>query len=164
MTIGSILLGIALITLVGLYLARPFFRRDEVEMSERLTPRQKLEIEKEAVLTKIRQTDFDFATGTIPAEVHEEQRAQLVAQAAEILQQIDELADEEETIDAAIETAVAQIRRQTAPPAAVKPPAAASGNGQAKFCPQCGSPVDPGDKFCTNCGHKLAAAALASQN
>jgi len=24
------------------------------------------------------------------------------------------------------------------------------------FCPECGDPVDPGEKFCNNCGHKLS--------
>ncbi|WP_368492086.1 zinc-ribbon domain-containing protein, partial [Parafannyhessea umbonata] len=25
----------------------------------------------------------------------------------------------------------------------------------ASFCPNCGAPVEPGDHFCGECGHKL---------
>ena len=31
----------------------------------------------------------------------------------------------------------------------------ASSAGQAKFCSQCGTPVQPSDRFCANCGHQL---------
>lgn len=31
----------------------------------------------------------------------------------------------------------------------------ASSTGKAKFCSQCGTPVQPSDRFCANCGHQL---------
>jgi membrane protease subunit (stomatin/prohibitin family) len=34
--------------------------------------------------------------------------------------------------------------------------AGAAQSGQINFCPNCGSPVTPGAKFCTNCGFKLS--------
>jgi len=33
----------------------------------------------------------------------------------------------------------------------------ASSTGKAKFCSQCGTPVQPSDRFCANCGHQLNA-------
>ncbi len=159
MTIGSVLLGAALLILVGVYLARPFLqKKDEAERP--LTQRERLLNEKEAVLAEIRQTDFDFETGKIPADVHERERALLVAQAADVLRRIDEYDAQPNPVGAEIEAAVARIRRQEAtavPPTAVPP------NRQGKFCPQCGAPTDPGDKFCASCGHKLTAAALTPQ-
>ena len=161
MTIGSILLGAALLILVGVYLARPFLKKED-EAKRPLTQRERLLKEKEALLAEIQQTDFEFETGKIPADVHERERALLVAQAADVLQRIDEYDAQPDPVDAEIEAAVARIRRQEAPRTAVTPTAVPA-NGKGKFCPQCGSPVDPGDKFCTNCGQKLAAAALTPQ-
>ncbi len=34
--------------------------------------------------------------------------------------------------------------------------AAGGAQGQMNFCPNCGSPVTPGAKFCSNCGYKLS--------
>ena len=31
----------------------------------------------------------------------------------------------------------------------------AASAGKAKFCSQCGTPVQPSDRFCSNCGHQL---------
>ncbi len=36
-------------------------------------------------------------------------------------------------------------------------PTTGGAQGQVNFCPNCGSPVTPGAKFCTNCGHQLVA-------
>ncbi len=161
MTIGSILLGLALLMLVGLYLARPFLQKDD-EAERPLTQRERLLNEKEAILAGIQQTDFDFETGEIPADVHEQERTLLMQQAADVLRQIDEYDAQPDPVDAEIEAAVARTRQQDAPLTAVTRTAVAA-NGQGKFCPQCGSPIDPGDKFCTSCGHKLVATTLTPQ-
>ena len=52
MTIGSILLGLALVLLVGLFLARPFLKR-EIISDHPATKREQLLNEKEALLTQI---------------------------------------------------------------------------------------------------------------
>jgi len=41
--------------------------------------------------------------------------------------------------------------------AAGAPPKGGGGQGQANFCPNCGSAVTPGAKFCSNCGFQLIA-------
>ena len=161
MTIGSILLGLALLILVGVYLARPFLQKED-EAERPLTQRERLLNEKEAILAEIQQTDFDFETGKIPADVHERERALLMTQAADVLRRIDEYDAQPNPVDAEIEAAVARIRQQGAPLTAVTSTAVPA-NGQGKFCPQCGSPVDPGDKFCTSCGHKLVSTTLTPQ-
>lgn len=152
MTIGSILLGLALVLLVGLFLARPFLKR-EIISDHPTTRREQLLNEKEALLTQIQQLDFDAETGKIPPEVHQTQREVMKVQAAQILQALDELQTHPSAVDAEIEAAVAQIRRgETAVP---KTAVAAARNGKAVYCSQCGAPTDTGDNFCTNCGHKL---------
>jgi NADH pyrophosphatase NudC (nudix superfamily) len=168
MGIGSILLGVALFVLVGLFIARPFLRPQEEEAA--LTEQQLLLEEKEVLLDQIQALDFDHETGKIPAQLHELQRARLVEQATAVLQAIDAAGSEEGEsfaapapeasdvdVDIEIEAAIARVRRQgaqnTAPSAPA--PSPATTNGHARFCPQCGTPTDPGDKFCTNCGHNL---------
>jgi len=173
MAIGSILLGMALFVLVGLFIARPFLRSQEEEVE--LTEQQLLLEEKEALLDQIQALDFDHETGKLPAEVHELQRARLMEQAAAVLQAIDAVdgapistptpdaqADTAVDVDIEIEAAIARLRRQPgqqkpAPSAPVSGVAATTTtNGHARFCPQCGTPTDPGDKFCAHCSHNLS--------
>lgn len=177
MTIGSILLSLALFVLVGLYIARPLLapsaeqRRSESRYKELLAA-------KESYLIQIRNLDFDHQTGKIPDEVYESQRAELMAGATEILMMIDgieeaamitspevissESPESAEDIDSDIEAAVLRIRHSHQAPGSVhlepevhETAATAVGSGEFKFCPQCGSKTDPDDKFCVNCGAML---------
>lgn len=140
MTIGSILLAIALLIVLLLFLLRPFLAPSTT--SEPMTPQQKLLVQKEKLLDQIRALDFDQNTGKIPAEVYQAQRSHLIHEAALVLQQLDSQTADPTDIEAAIETAVAHLRQ-------------ASSNGKGEFCPQCGRPIDPDDKFCAACGHQL---------
>jgi len=56
----------------------------------------------------------------------------------------------------AMADAIGQSQRgaQQSPTAPAK---AGGAQGQANFCPNCGSPVTPGAKFCSNCGFQLIA-------
>ncbi len=172
MAIGSILIGVALLVLVGLFIARPFLRAPEGEAV--LTEQQLLLEEKEHLLDQIQALDFDHETGKIPTEVHELQRARLMEQATAVLQAIDaadgapvhtpalELDDQVDTavdVDIEIEAAIARLRRQRSQvkpePSASVTAAATPTNGHTRFCPQCGTPTDPGDRFCAHCGHNL---------
>ncbi|MFW5941071.1 MAG: zinc ribbon domain-containing protein [Chloroflexota bacterium] len=119
---GSILLGVALVLVVALILARPFFVA-HYRRQEALTEREALEAQKDALLVQIRELDFDHETGKLPEDVHKQRRAELVAEAAAVLQQLDDLepeteqgeASEEGTVpvrtDEEIEAAVARLRR-----------------------------------------------------
>jgi hypothetical protein len=163
MTIGSILLGVALAILVGLVLARPLLQASREEQRN-LSRRQILLAEKEAILAQIRDLDFDHDTGKMPDEIHQNQRAQLMNSAADILKQLEQMAGQapqppapvvKGVMDAEddIEAAVARVRQAKKAKSAPKPrPASANGGG---FCPQCGTAFDAGDKFCVSCGYKL---------
>jgi RNA polymerase-binding transcription factor DksA len=162
MTIGSILLGAALVIVVALFLARPLLQATREEQN-RLSQQQILLAEKETILTQIRNLDFDHDTGKMPDEIHEHQRAQLMNSAADILRQLEEMAGkpvqpavqtgDETSIDDDIEAAVARIRQAKQMKRAA-PSRTHSTNGGG-FCPNCGKPVDAGDNFCVSCGHKL---------
>ena len=149
MTTGSILLTIALIIVLLLYLLRPFLTTTAINQPN--TPRQKLLAEKEMLLDKIRALDFDHTTGKIPDDAYQPQRYHLVQEAALISQQLDSYETDPDSIETAIETAVAHLRHN--PPTTPTPIKTNSQPG--RFCPQCGQPTDANDKFCASCGHKL---------
>lgn len=167
MTIGSILLGVALTVLVALILARPLLQASREEQGK-LSQKQLLLAEKEAILAQIRDLDFDHDTGKMPDEIHEHQRVQLMNKAADILKQLEQLEGKmpqpvvqveavngaaDIDIDDDIEAAVSRLRQaRKIKPAVKSRPASANGGG---FCPQCGSPFDASDNFCVSCGHKL---------
>lgn len=178
MTTGSILLGLALFVLVGLYVARPLLNPD-VGQSRKQSSYSKLLALKESYLTEIRSLDFDHETGKIADEGYQRQRAELMAGATDVLKQMDALEEAAMIsepvpqarakpalsgmdVDAEIEVAVSKLRQSHHAPASpgsepnvVSPVVRAASSGDSKFCPQCGQGTDPGDKFCVNCGAEL---------
>lgn len=103
MTTGSLLIGIALLLIVGLFVARPFLVPSPPP--EVVTEREMFEAEKEALLARIRALDFDAETGKQATEEWEGEREFLMQKATEVLKQLDEAED----TDAAIEAAIAKI-------------------------------------------------------
>lgn len=141
MTTGSILLGLSLFLLVGLFIARPFLLPQPEP--PRLTSRQSLLAEKEALLGQIRLLDFDAETGKQLPEEYTAERELLMQRATAVLAQLEETED----LEAAIEAAVARLRGE---PALAPAPTA-----QLNFCPECGTAVKPENKFCVQCGTAL---------
>jgi len=147
MTIGSILLGLALLIVVALYLSRPFLLAKPQTAS---SPGQRLQLEqrKEALLSEIRALDFDRETGNIPDEVYEQQRAQLMYEASAVMKTLDEMPDVEGgDVYSQIEVAINERRHYHVP----------SSNGQAGYCTQCGQSLEQDDKFCARCGQSIRA-------
>lgn len=164
MSIGSILLGFALLIIVGLVLAQPFLTPQEREVRPR-SRKQQLLAQKEAVLEELRLLEFDYDTSKIPEETYQLQRDQLMAVATAVLKELDSLGEAAppDEVAAQIEAAISRVRaqKQGLPEAAPQPVkvTAVSANVQTQFCPQCGASVDTNDKFCAACGHKLAVPA-----
>lgn len=163
MSIGSILLGLSLLILVGLVLAQPFLAKEEREPRPR-SRKQQLLAQKEAVLEEIRALDFEYDTSKLPEDQYQAQRAELMAVATETLKALDELGTEapDDDVAAQIEAAINRVRTQRQSPGeAMAAPVATAvpTNGQSKFCSECGSKVDVTDKFCAACGNKLAVPA-----
>ena len=175
LTIGSMLLGAALVLIVVLYLARPFaMPEDEVRRVNRETI-DGLLLRKEAILRDIRELDDDYEGAKVAPELYMVRRPQMVKQAALIMKQLDDHgfievddavpADVDAQIEAAVrrvrtpqqldeqlEAAIQQARRKPAEPAAAPVVVA---NGAAHYCPQCGRRVEPEDRFCPKCGQNL---------
>lgn len=168
MTIGSIFLGLALLILVGLFVSRPLLKPDW-QTSPKSTPLQALQAQKEAILVQIRNLEFDFETGKLAEADYQVTREEYMVVAEEIFRQLDEsgadftdFAHEQDgstllpSLEDDIERAIARRRTKTAligqPVEGFAP---VETKGAAKFCPECGKPNDPDDKFCANCGFKL---------
>ena len=173
LTLGSILLGVALLVLVLLYLARPFVvAEDEAARVDR-EEIDGLLLRRDALLRQIRELDDDMEAAKVAPELYQRNRPLLVKQAAMLMQQLDAHGYREEPaappaadLDAQMEAA---IRQRRAPQqveddmeAAIKA-ARARPNGAATeattaattFCPRCGRRVEADDRFCPKCGHNL---------
>ena len=168
MTIGSIFLGLALLVVIGLFVTRPLFVRDP-HRRRRMSERQALLAQKEAVLVEIRSLDFDYETGKVPESDYQEQREAYIGEATDLMMRIDQL--DEAYLETAgepdpalqaesqydpIEAAIARRRVKTEAVPEPEAPIPAGENGRSSFCPQCGQPADAGDRFCAHCGHQLA--------
>ena len=145
-TIGSILLGLAILVLLVLFLVRPFFR-PQPQQEETTGRKRQLLARKAAYLETIRTLDFDHDTGKLPDEEYEQQRALLMSEAAAVIKALDELPQDPQSDDvfAQIEAAVNKIKQQRA----------VSSGAPANFCASCGHRLDAGDRFCASCGQPV---------
>lgn len=179
MTLGAILMGIALAIIVALYLLRPFVFPENEDVRHDREEIDALLLRKDNLLRQIRELDDDMESAKVAPEMYQRTRPQLVKQAAIIMQQLDAhgyvetpLATAASTagtddqieaavkklrtpqeVDAAIETAVRQTRAAQPVPA----------NGAGSYCSQCGRRIEPDDRFCPGCGHKLSQEPTIAQ-
>lgn len=192
LTIGSILLGGALILIVILFLARPFAVAEDEERRIGREAVDALLLRKESLLREIRELDEDYEAAKVAPEMYQRARPAMVKQAALVMKQLDDAGYVEaapvpanvdaqieaavrrlrtpEQIDAQIETAIRQARQQPAitPAAASTTSSAATAsmpatNGTTKYCPQCGRRVEPDERFCARCGRNLSEEPQSSQ-
>ncbi|MBN1373583.1 MAG: zinc-ribbon domain-containing protein [Anaerolineaceae bacterium] len=175
MDIGAIFLILTLALLVGLYVGRPIFQSTskavkalEPDLELQDHRRSTLLAERDRLLTALQELDFDNALGKIPEEDYPVQRAELLAQAAMALRELDELQGGQ--ADAATEDRIEQaVAARRADAIASRAPARDADELEAMiasrrkerqeksagFCPKCGRPVSKSDKFCARCGATL---------
>ncbi len=136
---------------------------------------------KDAVVSAIRDLEFDFKLGKLDAEDYKRYDERLRRQAVALLQQIEQVAPASTGLDAAVESEVLRRRRvpeaqspafaprpvlvaagaaaagaapATAAPATNGAPVAANG-GPRRFCTTCGSLLQPEHRFCATCGTRV---------
>lgn len=141
MQIIAILIGLVLLAAIAFYISRPIVqhRRGGQDATAMAT----LEAQRDAVYSQIRELDMDHATGKMNDDDYQQARTELVAQAANLLRQIDGVlsapivpaATAAATLPAAassegddVEALIAARRKATARPAAVKAAPAQSGD------------------------------------
>jgi hypothetical protein len=163
MDFGSILIGLALLAAVAFIVARPLLEQRGLPREKTLTPADQLVDQREHILSALRDLDFDHATGKIADEDYTPQRAQLVAEGVAVLKQLDALGFSENHMDDEIERAVAALRARKPRDAQnvedfleAEIASRRQRNKRAQYCPACGQPAQPEDKFCANCGARLS--------
>ena len=146
----SILLAIGLAVLVGVFIAFPLRGLGQSPASGGTTDELTagLKAEREAVLSALRELDFDHLTGKVADEDYAPQRAALMGRGVALLQQLETVAQPPAaSAEAQLEAEVRAARaRHTERPAAPR------------FCPQCGAPRLAPDRFCAKCGTALTEA------
>lgn len=136
-----------------------------------------LTAKRDAALRAVKDLEFDNQTGKVSREDFPVYERALKEQAVAAIQAVDDyqnqqryaLAARQTELDATLEAEIAALRR--APPTAA-PEAGTNGHptdalltpGTAdglvsRFCPQCGRPVQPSDRFCALCGAALVPVA-----
>jgi hypothetical protein len=139
MSIGALLIGLAIVVLTAIALADPWARR-----------RSRFEIEAQsgagavpqagdgnAALYALRDLDFDYQTGKVNDPDYGTLRSRLLAEAASSLAAEDE---GRQAADDQIERAFLASRQNS--------------SGQNR-CPQCGTKVEREHRFCARCGTSL---------
>jgi hypothetical protein len=176
MDLGSILLILALIILVGAFISRPLFEHSSSVVSKEERSYSALLAEKDRILNALQEIDFDFSSGKIPEDDYTAQRTHLMQNGVDVLRQMDNFETElsAQNVGDRSEAAVVTRRNSRLPlPTAI---AENGGNGKpqddeleviianrrrgrqekaAGFCPTCGQPVQKSDRFCAKCGATL---------
>ena len=134
MTIGTALIGLALLVLAGIFVTQPLQSRSRRPRLDATAASGK---EYETTLLALRDLELDHELGVVEAAEYARLRAQLMSQAAQALQQMEQT---QRRLDVAIETAVRARRRQ---------------RNSTAGCPNCRQPVAADDKFCAAYGTPL---------
>jgi hypothetical protein len=179
--IFAILIGLVILAATAFYVGRPLMQSRRTVKSDGVDALS-LEAQRESLYTQIRELDLDHATGKVNEEDYTRLRADLVAQAAVVLKQIDgvmqppALAPMKVAAPAAssagddLEALIAARRktRSVSAPKAVDADVEAAIAARRKTaapvsgeltCPQCGKPISAEDAFCAKCGTALQTQA-----
>jgi hypothetical protein len=156
MDLGSILLGLAVLILVGAFVLRPVLQPSPSDLPPGSRRLSELQAERDRILDLLRDMDLDSTMGKLLPEDYRIQREVLAMRGAAVLRQIDEsggsaLEPSRPTAsldpEAELEAAVGRLRSRQS-----------DGKARDQFCVQCGAGLQPDDRFCANCGEPVPAA------
>jgi len=160
MEISSLLIGLVLFIAALVFVSRPFRQKQHAGLKARKVEEQP-GARRAAVLSALRDLEFDFKTGKVGEEDYTPVRAQLMAEAAQFIEQEQE---EEKKLEALIQTRrvahEAAILCEHCGTALEADQRFCSKCGTAagqELCPSCGKKNRTGDQFCSSCGSRLTA-------
>ena len=165
MQIPSILIGLILLAASVAFVSLPF-RKQERKGVKSAKAQVKAATQKEAVLSALRDLDFDFKTGKVSEEDYTPLRAKLLTQAAQYIEQEKEEDDKLEALiqsrRAAHEHGVKCNHCGAFVEAGQRFCAKCGSAVRQEVCPQCGKKIRAGDLFCSSCGTRLEVRVEAA--
>jgi hypothetical protein len=141
----------ALVALAGFYVLIPLFKEPKGNLEVELlaeTELDRLLNRKAIVYTNLKDLEFEYKLGRLSDVDFQRLEAGYKAEAAHILQKLDQLGVEK-NIDEILERDIATRRSKLF--SSASPLSAQS----ATRCPACGTATIAGKKFCADCGHQL---------
>lgn len=129
MDAGAVLIGVALLVISIPFVAEPFWSKIEPDSYPETFSSTG---DRQAVLSALRDLDFDYRVGKVNDVDYSILRARLLMQAAALVQ-------ESEAIEAEMAALIRARRKATC---------------KSETCWKCGAKVNLGDRFCSTCGAK----------
>lgn len=139
-----------LVVLTGIYVLAPLFREPKGNLEVDLlaeTDLDRLMNHKAVIYRNLKDLELEYKMGRLGEADFRRLEAGYKAEAAEILQKLDQIGVDE-NLDDRIEAAVAGRKDRLFPPSSSQPAAV-------RNCPSCGSEIAADKKFCPDCGQKL---------
>jgi len=155
MEIGSIFILLAILLPVLAYLAQPIVSGQAKAVSGRERRLSTLEAERDRLLSTIQEMDLDYSMGKIAREDYDAERSSKLAQAADVLRQIDTLTGNkgelplgvadamDGQLEAELEARVARMRQ-------------VQDEKALQYCAKCGGQIFGSDRFCSVCGSEVS--------
>jgi RNA polymerase subunit RPABC4/transcription elongation factor Spt4 len=139
----ALIFGFGLLALSVFFVASPFRFKEPPKQSVRSDVKMATVNQRQAVLLALRDLDFDYQAGKVADEDYHTLRAELLNEAAQVIQG-------QERQNEAIETLIQSRRKTRSNP---QPPSKAKSDKLAeKLCKNCQAPLHDGAMFCTKCG------------
>ncbi|MGB8213895.1 MAG: zinc ribbon domain-containing protein [Anaerolineales bacterium] len=159
MELGTIILLLGVLVIVVLFVAEPFAEHWHVKAQSGQDV-SRLLAESERALSALRELDFDYGLGKVPAEEYSVQRAGLLQKGADALRRLDEIQGTQpslivEPVAPAVFEQPVKILSDDELEDLVAKRRAARKQKTAGFCPKCGKPIMQFDQFCPFCGRAV---------
>ena len=168
MDLGAVLIGLAMLVISAPFVAKPFREARRNKSAKPVVKHIDPDEQRLAVLSALRDLDFDFQVGKVSEEDYASLRARLVAEAAQYLpSRCCAQDDKDDEIEALL-----QARKASKAKAPVCSHCGELIESGIRFCPRCGTAVEAsclscggdikaGDLFCSSCGKQLKIQAEA---
>lgn len=164
MNITAIAIGLALFGAAILFVVRPFQQKQTKKITQKKAAHNGER--RIAVLSALRDLDFDHKTGKVSEEDYVPAREQLLAEAARYMEQQDEK-------DSMLEELIQKRRKsrggnctECGAPMESRQRFCSKCGAQVNHidCPSCGKKVPAGDLFCSSCGTQLMVKMEAAHS